>query len=109
MERVGAIEKVQACVFDLLVSKPLKIGAIARVSTGGYSEMRLDPRAYIVPPSDGLWDFDFVASPPSGLVIQVESRIAGSFDGEAPDWLRGVRVHGIHNAVEGAIYSVLSD
>jgi hypothetical protein len=108
MEPVGTILAVQACVFDLVVSKPLRIGVLASVSTGGYSNPQLQPRVYITPPANGVWEFDFLAEPPSGQAAQVRLPLGAIFDGEAPDWLKGVRVFGATNEKDGALISTLS-
>lgn len=107
MELVGTILAVQACVFDLVVSKPLRVGVLASVSTGGYSDPKLQPRAYITPPADGVWEFDLLAEPPNGQAAQVRLPLGAIFDGEAPDWLKGVRVFGATNEKAGPLISTL--
>jgi hypothetical protein len=71
------------------------------VTTTGWRNAELQPRIYLRPPSDGIWDWDFVATPPQGIVLQVLTRIAvQSVNFVPPDWMRGVRVHGSSNSEE---------
>lgn len=75
------------------------IGAIGTAPTSGWSNGRLAPRVYITPPTDGIWDFDFIASPPSGIALQVLSPIASApFVTEVPEWFKGARVHASTNS-----------
>ncbi|HYD37035.1 MAG TPA: hypothetical protein VEA60_05445, partial [Allosphingosinicella sp.] len=41
------------------------------VSTGGWSAATLTPRVYVAPPANGIWEVDFTARPPVGIVPQV--------------------------------------
>lgn len=71
------------------------------VTTSGWRNPELQPRIYLRPPSDGIWDWDFVATPPQGIVLQVVTRIAAqSVNFVPPGWMRGVRVHASNNAVD---------
>ena len=71
----------------------LEIAAWGLVTTTGWSNGRLKPWVYITPPADGIWDFDFVATPPAGNVLHVISQIEGYVEVPIPHWLTGVRVH----------------
>lgn len=53
------------------------IGALGTVPTSGWSDARLVPRMYVTPPPDGLWDFDFIAGAPTGIIYN----LIGSFRG----------------------------
>jgi hypothetical protein len=87
----------------LLKSFPpqLAITAFGKVNSGGWKNGSLEPRYYLLPPSDGIQDFDFVASPPVGTAIQVILPVTAHYViQQIPDWLSGVRVHSKSNSVE---------
>jgi hypothetical protein len=77
------------------------IVAVGTASTSGWGDGALYPRIYIRPPEDGVWDWDFVAAPPTGVALDVISPIAAqSALFTRPEWMRGVRVHASANAAE---------
>lgn len=80
----------------------LEIAALGEVNTTGWSHPRLSPWFYVVPPSDGIWDFNFIADPPSGIVAPVIMPIAAIWAGRAPGWCVGVRIHAAQNVIEVA-------
>ncbi len=79
----------------------LTINAEGRVRTGGYSKARLEPRIYVHPPADGIYEFDFVATPPPGMATQVISPIkAEPYHWEDyPKDLKGVKVYAEENSM----------
>lgn len=86
---------------ELIDEKTLIITASAQVPTPGWTEPELAPYIYIQPPRDGIYDFDFIALPPSGPVPQVLSHIEVKHVVDpVPSDLLGVRVHGRTNSVE---------
>lgn len=80
----------------------LEIAAVGEVTTTGWTHPRLEPVFYVTPPADGIWDFEFQADPPSGVVAPVIRPIGALYLGRAPDWCKGVRVHAATNAIEDA-------
>ena len=44
------------------------IAATGEIKMTGWSNFRLSPYFYSVPPTDGVWDFDFLGDDPVGLV-----------------------------------------
>ncbi|WP_374380509.1 hypothetical protein [Dongia sp.] len=107
MSRIHDVTEVQ---LELQKSNPPTINIIAkgRVASAGWHEPRLEPWIYIAPPSDGIQDFDFVATPPSGNQIQVfrpieaQGRLSrGPEDYWGKDHpLVGVRIHALENKME---------
>jgi hypothetical protein len=69
------------------------LAATGTVISSGWSNARLTPRFYIRPPADGIWDFDFMAEEPSGIVLPVTLPVAAYTEFGAPDWLKGLRIH----------------
>lgn len=99
MSRVLAVDDVRAYL-NRRNPPDLIINATGRVSTTGWTDGRLEPFQYIVPPADGILDIDFQATPPSGIVSQVICPIHASLSMPKPDWCRGVRVHASLNQLE---------
>lgn len=102
------IRSVIEASLSLLKSNPpqLLISAVGTVSSGGWKNPSLDRRHYIAPPSDGILDYDFSASPPVGTAIQVILPIAAQdVLVEIPLWLKGVRIHSATNQVEAYTFT----
>lgn len=79
---------------------PVRVCARGAVPTTGWTRPVLTPRIYVQSPPDGIWDFDFSATPPRGPAGQMVSTVraekvwSGYYKG-----LKGVRVHGARNSV----------
>lgn len=73
------------------------VSALGTVPTSGWSGIALSPVYYVKPPSDGIWDFDLVADPPSGEVLPFKLPVAATILEPAPDWLKGVRIRAATN------------
>lgn len=94
---------VDVVVFNQTKSLPplLMVHARGTASTSGWTRGRLSPYVYIKPPADGIWDFDFIATAPTGFALQVVTSIESElFVVNAPPWCRGVRVHASTNTLE---------
>lgn len=98
-----SIMSVETADIQILKSDPPRIAveALGTVNSGGWSNGRLVPAVYIVPPSDGMQDFQFIATGPEGIVTMgTVKNFVGS--GWVPqfDWLKGVRIHSSTNSIE---------
>jgi len=83
-------------------SKPnelIAVSASGQVPTTGWTNPMLVGVIHIVPPADGIWDFEFVATKPTGIVGQVVLPIHASTVERMPPWFKGVRVHARTNSV----------
>lgn len=70
-------------------------------SSMGWSNGTLSRYQYVTPPADGIQDYDFVATPPSGVADQTLTPIdAEDSMSPIPDWCKGVRVHSRTNKIE---------
>ena len=99
-QQVMAVHDVNIAILKSMPPQ-IVVSAIGTVSTGGWSEPQLVPYIYVKPPEDGIQDYDFVATPPSGYAIQVLLPVFGSYGPEEyPDWMVGARVHSASGAVE---------
>ena len=99
MPRIMDVKSVAAVI--LKTNPPrLAVHATGEVPTSGWSHIELQPFIYIVPPRDGIWDFDFVGTAPTGIVLQVVLPVAASVVVRLPEWCKGVRVHAAQNTME---------
>jgi hypothetical protein len=83
------------------------LAAAGHVSSSGWSSPELAPRFYIAPPADGIWDFDFVADAPSGMVLPVILPIGASRLIEIPNWFKGARVHANNGSIVASQFGKL--
>lgn len=78
----------------------LVIDAHGETRSNHWTDPELQPWIYIEPPLDGVYDFDFVAQPPSGPSNPVITPIqAQHVWKDLPDHVRGIRVHSETNSV----------
>ncbi len=97
------IESVKAVKTKESAMPRLHVAALALAPTSGWSGAWLSPRYYVMPPADGVWEFDFQASPPGGIVLQVVTPIVAHGWYACPEWAKKVKVIG-ENAVEADIF-----
>ena len=89
-----------ASVMVIKTPHSVKICARASVPTSGWTNPRLRPVIYVQAPPNGIYDFDFVATPPRGIAAQVITPIqAVRIWTPYPTGLHGVRVKGAGNSV----------
>jgi hypothetical protein len=82
----------------------LNIVASGVTRSGGWTAPSLEPRIYVMPPQDGVQDFDFVAVKPTGPSTDQLAEIeASTVMEDLPSWFRGVRVHAETNHIERKI------
>ncbi|MBC7894741.1 MAG: hypothetical protein H7066_04970 [Cytophagaceae bacterium] len=80
----------------------LVVNVDGQVNTGGWTSPTLAPRTYVAPPTNGVWEYDFRAVPPSGMATQAFSPIAASHTwADYPvAGLKGIRVFGVDAGVK---------
>jgi hypothetical protein len=81
----------------------LQVSAYGQTRTGGYTHVRLEPRVYVAPPADGIYEFDFVATPPSGIATTVITPVTATCAHPAHAGIKGVRVYAETNQIEKLI------
>ena len=103
--RVYSVEEVKVEGLITIPENPpaISISAKGWVATSGWTAPSLSPWMYIAPPKDGILDLDFVATAPTGIVLQVFTRIATIVAMPVPRWVIGVRVHTSTNRLEKLI------
>src|ERR1041385_8030445 len=75
-----------------------RIDAAGLTSTSGWSKPELMPVVYVQPPPDGIYEYQFVADPPSGISTQVLTPIsADKVLDKMPKGFCGVRLHAATN------------
>jgi hypothetical protein len=98
MEKILEVTEVKLLTLRTFPPK-LQISASGTVPTGGWSNPQLIPFNYIQAPTDGIYDFDFIADPPDGAATQVITPIEAGFLWEnLPAGLKGIRIHASMNS-----------
>ena len=92
MQLISSVSEAEAFVVKVAGVETLFLHASGTVPTSGWSGFRLVPVFYLTPPPDGLWEFDFVADEPHGIVLQVISPASAATVIAAPGWVKGVKV-----------------
>jgi len=81
-----------------------RIDATGKTRTAGWSKAELSAVVYVQPPPDGIYDYQFVAEPPSEVSSQVLTPISSQKVLEKmPTGFRGVRVHAESNKKEALL------
>jgi len=76
-------------------SPAITLRADGTVPTGGYTDARIEPRIYVMPPTDGIQEFDFTVTPPpaGAMVTEVVTLVSATYDfAKPPAWVKGVRL-----------------
>ena len=91
---IYSVEHAHFTFLSLNRTRILLITAFGMVTTTGWTQGHLQPFIYIQPPPDGIWDFVFVARPPSGVVAEMISPISATYVWKMVGYdLKGVRIH----------------
>ena len=77
----------------------LVLEAHGQVLTTGYTHPKLEPHVYFIPPADGIYEFDFVITPPTGIVGDVVLPKVAFYEWEKPQGFKGAKVYGENNNV----------
>ncbi|MER8506351.1 MULTISPECIES: hypothetical protein [unclassified Mesorhizobium] len=103
--RVYSVEDVHIESLIVIPENPPAIAVSAKgsVPTTGWTHPDLAPWIYITPPKDGILDLDFVATQPTGFVLQVFTTIGVVKAFPVPAWVIGVRIHSSTNKMEAKI------
>jgi hypothetical protein len=104
---IKSVSSVKSVCFSINKSNPPQLGVTASgtVSSSGWSDANLIPRVYVAQPEDGIQEFDFVASAPTGTVLWVISPLSSDCTIQLESWMVGIRVH----SATGSITALLSD
>jgi len=87
-------------VSAVLSKGKLSIKADGWTNTSGWKHGQLSPWSYVLPPLDGVIDFDFLAEQPTGIVLQTFTEIEAKFETETTETVKGVRIHASQGSLE---------
>lgn len=73
--------------------KRATLSAVGTVPSSGWTDPALSPYYYVMPPADGIWDYEFVARPPGGIAATVISDVAASTSLPSLEGIAGFRIH----------------
>ena len=100
------VREVTDVSISILEKEPpiLVVQASGNVPTGGWTNPGLSRVVYFTEPADGIQDYEFMATPPSGMATDMITPVhaTDSWD-NPPDWLKGVRVKAASNSMEEAV------
>jgi hypothetical protein len=97
-QTVATVDSIRCAI----TGTSLVVNVDGQVNTGGWTNPTLTPRTYVAPPTNGVWEYDFRAVPPSGMATQAITPISGSHtwaDYPAAG-LKGIRVFGVDAGVK---------
>ncbi|MGO4405249.1 hypothetical protein AB4Z10_13435 [Bosea sp. RAF48] len=97
--RVYSVTEVRVQHLMVIPENPPAISVEVKgyTPTSGWQFPELGPWMYIAEPADGILDLDFIATPPTGFVLQVFTPISVTQAFPIPKWVKGVRVHAATN------------
>lgn len=98
-EQIQEITKAQLTL-EANTTDQWVIGAFGLVTSAGWSNPTLIPVEYIQPPTDGIYDYTFFATPPAvpGAAVLTPIEVRHRL-GNVPADLKGVRIHSATNAL----------
>ena len=72
--------------------------------TSGWNNFQLSPYVYIMPPADGIYDFDLIGEKPDGIsspaITCIEPPAVFVWEDFPEQEVKGVRVHASSNSLE---------
>ena len=99
--RIYEVTAITGLAWTRKLPPDLLVSAAGITRSTGYSNPRLIARTYVTPPADGVLELDFVADPPTGIVLYVQCPVeANVMVPDLPDWVRGVRIVAETNVVD---------
>lgn len=98
------VQEVSQVYLSILIPPQLEIKVLGTVPSADWSNPQLVPFSNGQTPSDGIYDFDFVATPPQNGAAVV-SPITAQYGWKAfPEDLTGIRIHGATNFREVLLF-----
>jgi hypothetical protein len=93
------VEFVESVSADLIKTNPPGLVIIAKGenSNNNYTNIRLEPRVYFVPPADGIWEFDMIGEVPpitDGIMAKVTAEYEWK---DIPKDIKGIKVYALRN------------
>lgn len=94
------VREVKSITLKLLKTNPpeLLIHVLGDTLYGGFTGIKLEPYIYVKPPADGVWEFDMVGQPPTGIHDGVITPVTAEYIWKKiPKGLKGIKVHSASN------------
>src|SRR5262249_18174594 len=107
LEVASQIVQVELVRISTMLPGALTV-AVGQFPGSGWGKADLLPRVYLVPPADGIYDFDLVATKPLRADRALSVRTAVSVWPEVPQTLKGVRVHAKGSAMTAMLKTDVS-
>jgi hypothetical protein len=98
MQKILEITEIRVTIFESFPVQ-LQVSVLGTVPATGWSNPQLIPYTYVQAPPDGIYDFDFVATPPKDILAPVISPIQVRTTLPGQD-VKGIRVHASLNCKE---------
>lgn len=96
------ILSIESIDLNLFKSNPsiLQIISHGIVSSMGWTNPKLIPYVYVTEPSNGIWEFDFIADPPLSIAATVLTPIFAKIEWQDfPKSLKGIKVYASSNSL----------
>lgn len=103
MTRIMDVEEVRVVVFKSGHIDVFAVWAKGHVPTTGWTNIELDRYFYLVPPKDGIMEFDFNGKAPDGIVGEVVLPVTAERVLPMPKWLKGVRIYARANHIDAPV------
>ncbi|MCL6751923.1 hypothetical protein KBT16_13495 [Nostoc sp. CCCryo 231-06] len=98
-EKIFEVQDISVILEDN--QSTLSIKASGNVTSSGWKNPELVSHSFEQPPPDGIYDFDIVAEPPSGIDLPVVMPIETEYKlKQIPNNLKGIRIHASKNVNE---------
>jgi hypothetical protein len=104
--RVSSVESVTINTMTVENDGRIVIIAEGSVPTSGWTNAQLRPWVYVVPPEDGIYQFDMVATPPPHGTIVLPAFMtisAAQAITQVPEGFKGATVHGQTNSATATL------
>ncbi len=102
IHKVLKVTEIELTYLKTFPPARLQVTVFGTVPSPGWTRPRLVPYTYVQAPPDGIYDFDFVATPPADIVAKVITPIRVRIQLPA-EGVNGIRVHASLNTKEALL------
>jgi hypothetical protein len=95
-----SIHDVESVTLSILKTNPatLEIQVSGHTTTTGWTDIKLNPRVYVAPPANGIWEFDLQGVPPGGIAGQIMLPVSTEYKWKNfPPAVKGIKVYSASN------------
>ncbi len=104
---IKRIKKIIDIDYSIEKSNPanLVVTVTGQVPESGWSKPTLSRREYIVPPADGIWEYDFYGiEPKTGGAVISEIKATNRWEAYDEFAVKGVRVYGEKGGIKEVVF-----